>query len=98
MTSKPNPNTGGRKYTIEQVRHPSSKIRRDKMRDLKICINASYVMDPTKSQPVRRMGMVEHGPPVRGGKCKRCCDVHARSQKPYVSKFYYEPTTNAFAR
>ncbi len=76
-------NFGGRKYTLENVEFPYSKIRRDKMRELKICINASFRMKDFTQVP----GAVEHGEPVKGGRCQRCCDVHAKSRKPYASRF-----------
>lgn len=65
----------------QEVLYPDVKLRRDKMRDLEICINASYIFSPNARPPVRTKPRVEHGKPVRGGKCQRCLEVHAKSRK-----------------
>lgn len=64
-----------------EVLHPKHKERRDAMRALGICINASYVMpraDGRFSTSPRKQ-RIEHGPVVKAGKCQRCLDVHKQS-------------------
>lgn len=61
------------------VRFPQAKKRRDEMRRLEICINGSYSLPPKPGRPPRRPStrpMIEHGKPVKAGKCQRCCDLH----------------------
>lgn len=63
-------------------RTSSAKRRRQRMRDLGICINASLVIALQPSR-VTRPPRVEHGPPVPGakhGKCQRCVEIHAKSR------------------
>jgi hypothetical protein len=68
-----------------EVKHPKSKERRDRMRELGICINASFLLprpDGTpRKPPAFNRPMVEHGPVVAGGKCQRCIDVHKLSEQ-----------------
>lgn len=56
---------------MTQVLHPKVKSRRDLLRQEKRCING-----PTNGN-VSSRGVV-HGPPVKGGKCQRCCHIHER--------------------
>lgn len=65
------------------VAHPKMKERRDRMRELGICINASLIIatkadGSLRAPPLLISGKprVEHGPVVKGGKCQRCLDVH----------------------
>jgi hypothetical protein len=68
--------------TQRQRRSGTAKVRRARMRELGICINASLAIateSPRRTRPPR----VEHGPPVPGkrhGKCQRCVDIHAKSR------------------
>lgn len=69
------------------IRHPKSKIRRDMMRALKICINGSFVVPPPPPEPgqpqkaqgrpptITHRPVAQHGPAVKGGRCQRCIDV-----------------------
>jgi hypothetical protein len=45
------------------------KARRDELRAAKRCINGPM-------EGTRGAGGIEHGPPVSGGKCARCVEVH----------------------
>jgi len=71
------------------IKHPQSKVRRDMMRALRICINGSFVVPPPPTEPgkpqppqsrpptITSRPIVQHGPAVRGGRCQRCLDVRA---------------------
>ncbi len=61
------------------------KVRRDAMRALEICINGSYSLPLAPGKPPRkpnrwRRPRVEHGKPVKAGKCERCVAQHRKSR------------------
>lgn len=57
-----------------EVKHPKLQMRRDRLRALELCINGPL---PVGERRNRRVGAVQHGPVVKGGKCQRCLDIHS---------------------
>jgi hypothetical protein len=73
------------------IRHPKSKIRRDMMRALGICINGHFIVPPPPSEngepqkanrapTISHRPIIEHGPAVKGGRCQRCIDARDKSK------------------
>lgn len=68
-------------YGVRVIADPKGKIRRDKLKELGICINGQLPEDARSGRLFERP-LVEHGPPVtKGGKCQRCVDVHKKSYR-----------------
>lgn len=77
---------------LRPIRHPQAKVRRDAMRALEICINASYVLPPKPGKKPRRVSTtlrgkprIKHGKVIKAGKCRRCLDVHESYRKMVAS-------------